>query len=106
MIFASRAESRHFGDTVGAAKFAARFESAARWHSRELRNSAGARRERAAPQRWRGFQQALRVGMFRFREHISRGAFFDDASGVHDGNAFRYLRNHTEVMRDEKQPQF
>src|SRR5882672_11836071 len=98
MIFASRAESRHIGDTVGAAKFAARFEGAARWQSGELRNNAGDRCERAAPQRWRGFQQALRVGMYRFREHISSGAFFDDTSGVHDGHAIRYLRNHAEVV--------
>ena len=44
--------------------------------------------------------------MFRFREYISRGAFFNDASGVHDGDAFRDLGNDTEVVGDEEQPQF
>jgi hypothetical protein len=94
MIFSGRAGSGHFDDTVGAAKIATRFESAARRKGCELRNNARDGDKCVAFERWRCSHQALRVGMLRFREDFMCGAFFDDASGVHDGHAFRYLRYH------------
>jgi hypothetical protein len=35
------------------------------------------------------------------RENPARGGFFDDAPGVHDRDAVRHLRDHTEIVGDK-----
>ena len=90
------------GGTFVAAEFAARFECTAGRQRGELRDRARNGRERAAPESWRRFQQALRVGVEWFYKDFARGAFFDDASGVHHRDALGYLRNDAQIVRDEK----
>ena len=42
-------------------------------------------------------------GCARMAQHLGDWSFFDDAAGVHHGNAIGHLRDHAEIVRDEEQ---
>ena len=48
-------------------------------------------------------QQAARVGVLRVAEQRPHRRLFDDAAGVHHGDAIRLLRDDAEVVGDEQQ---
>ncbi len=52
-----------------------------------------------------GAQQSLSVGMSGGLENVGLGAEFDQAAGVHDGDAIGYVRDDGEIVRDEKHRQ-
>src|SRR5688572_22461159 len=47
-----------------------------------------------------GSHQPAGVGVLRILEECRSRRLFDDAAGVHDGDAIRHLRHDTEVVRD------
>ena len=50
-------------------------------------------------------KQSARVGMSRIAKQVAHCRLFDDAAGVHDGDAVGHLRHDAEVVRDEQQRQ-
>jgi hypothetical protein len=51
----------------------------------------------------RSAQQAFGIRMPRMLQHFADGTFFDDAAGVHDGDAIGNLRDDAEIVGDEEQ---
>ena len=47
-------------------------------------------------------QQSLSIRMSGRVEDIGLGAKFDEASGVHDSDAIGYVRNDSQIVRDEE----
>ena len=91
-----------FGATVSTT----RGERATRWMSGELWDGAGDGNELTPNDGWRSSEEPLSIGMLRREKDVLRGALFNDAPSVHDGDAIGDLGDHTEVVSDEQEGEF
>ena len=103
MVAVRRTKSGNGMIAFGAAVSTARSEGATRWKSGELRDGPGDGNELSANNGWRSREKALGVRMLRRQENALRGTLFNDAPGVHDGDAIGDLGDYTEVVRDEEE---
>ena len=87
----------------GAAEGAARFEGTAGRESVKARDGARNGDELFSAKRGRGGKKTCGVGMARAGEDFHSGAFFDNASGVENGEAGSDLGDDSEVVGDEEQ---
>ena len=69
-------------------------------------NRAGNGDELTANDGRRSGEKALSVRMLRREENVLRRTFFNDASGVHDGDTIGDLGNDTKVVSDEEKSEF
>ena len=90
----------------GAAVSTARRERATWWKRDELGDRAGNGNELTANDCWRRGEKALSVGMLGREEDVLRGTLFNDAAGVHDGDAIGDLGDDTKVVSDEEESEF
>jgi len=93
-------------DALGDALGAAGLEGTAGRQRGELWDRAGDWGEFPSLERWGRGQQTLGVGMARRLQDFAGGAFFDDTSGVHHGDAIGDLGDHAEVVGDEEEAEF
>jgi hypothetical protein len=106
MLAVRRTKSGDGTIAFGAAVSTARSERATRRKSGELRDGAGDGNELAANNGWRSREKALGVWMLWREKDFLRGTFFDDASGVHDGDAIGDLGDYAEVVSNEQKSEF
>jgi len=90
----------------GAAVSTTRSERATRRKSSELGDGAWYGNELTANDGWRSSEKALGIRMLRREKNVLRAALFNDAAGVHDGDAIGDLGDHTEVVSDEEESEF
>ena len=102
MRIGGRTEVRDAGVAIVAAEGAARREGAAGRKRGEARNNAGDGRELAAIESGRGGEEALRVGMAWRAKDFGGQADFDEAAGVHDGDAIGDTSDDAEIVGDEE----
>ena len=106
MVAVRRTKGGNGTIAFGAAVSTAGSERAARRKRGELRDRAWDGNELSTNDGWRSREKALRIGMLRREEDVLRGALFDDAPSVHDGDAIGDLGNYTEVVSDKEEGEF
>ena len=102
MICVYRAQFRNRRIALRHAMRAARRESAARGKSIERRNRTGNRDQLFTRETWRCAQESFGVWVTRSAQNVRDGAFFHDASRIHDYDAIGDLRDNSKIVRDEK----
>src|SRR5271165_4368171 len=98
-------QRRKYSGALGKAKSASRLEGAAGGQGMQRRDSAFDGAKRATAIRFQvghGVQKSASIRMGGGVEDLMFGAEFDDASGIHYGDAVSDLRNHGKIVRDEK----
>jgi len=89
-----------------AAVTTARGKRATGWKRGEFGDSTGNRDELTANGGGGSGEKALSVRMLRGEKDVLRGALFNDAAGVHDGDAIGDLGDDTKVVSDEEESEF
>ena len=81
---------------------APRTERATRGQGVKARDCAANRSERTASKARRRAEQTLGVRVARMAQDFCRGAFLNDAAGVHHHHAIGNLRDDSQIVCDEK----